>query len=205
MSQMIDMQTGAQQAPTPLQFQAFKSIEKYRVCSPSKTFKKMIKFLPNPCILIASCFIKYCVNYKGENVSIDYTTLNNLANNPEFKTTLDEVRTKMFDKLKIMGERTFVVRKTSDMELNALKAVFKNAYTVENVQYGYCISTFSLIDPQNNPRRHAIAIVSNSDSALVFDDNFGLFGVPLQELNNFLSQLTQLYFYPSKIYFYSLY
>ena len=145
------------------------------------------------------------MNYKGETVSIDYTTLNNLANNPEFKTTLDEVKTKMLYRLKIMGERTFAVRKTSDMELNALKAVFENAYTVENVQYGYCISTFSLIDPQNNPRRHAIAIVSNSDSALVFDDNFGLFGVPLQELNNFLSQLTQLYRRPSGIYFYSLY
>ena len=75
MSQMIDMQTGAQQAPTPLQLQAFKSIGKYRVCSPSNTFKKMIQFLPNPCILIASCFIKYCVNYKGKTVSIDYTTL----------------------------------------------------------------------------------------------------------------------------------
>ena len=145
------------------------------------------------------------MDYKGENTSIDYTTLNNLANNPEFKTTLDEVTTKMFNRLKIMGERTFVVRKTSDMELNALKAVFENAYTVENVQYGYCISTFSLIDPQNNPRRHAIAIVSNSDRVLVFDDNFGFFDVPLQERNNFLSQLTQLYSCSSEVYFYSLY
>lgn len=205
MSQMMDIQTRARQAATYLNREAFQFIVKYRVCSPSNTFKGMIQNLPNPCILIASCFIKYCATYKGENNSIHETTLNNLADNPEFKTILDEVRTKMFNRLKIMGEQTFVVRKTSDMELNALKAVFENAYTVENVQYGYCISTFSLIDPQNNPRRHAIAIVSNSDSALVFDDNFGFFGVPLQELNNFLSQLTQLYFCPSEIYFYSLY
>ena len=206
MSQMIDMQTGAQQAPTPLQLQAFKSIGKYRVCKPSNTFKEMIQNLPNPCILIASCFIKYCAIYKGENNPIDDITLNNLADNPEFKTILNEVRKKMFDRLKIMGEQTFVVRETSDMELNALKAVFKDAYIVENVEHHYyCISTFSLIDPQNNPRRHAIAIISNPDNALVFDDNFVFFYIPFQELNEFLSQLTQLYRCPSEVYFYSLY
>ena len=205
MSQMIDMQTRAQQAATYLNREAFQFIVKYRVCKPSNTLNEMIQNLPNPCILIASCFIKYCVIYKGKNDPIDDTTLNNLATSPEFKTILDEVRTKMFDRLKIMGEQTFVVRKTSDMELNALKAVFENAYTVENVQYGYCISTFSLIDPQNNPRRHGIAIVSNSDRVLVFDDNFGFFDVPLQERNNFLSQLTQLYSCSSEVYFYSLY
>lgn len=206
MSQMIDMQTGAQQAPTYLNREAFQFIVKHRVCKPSNTFKEMIQNLPNPCILIASCFIKYCAIYKGENNPIDDITLNNLADNPEFKTILDEVRKKMFDRLKIMGEQTFVVRETSDMELNALKAVFKDAYIVENVEHHYyCISTFSLIDPQNNPRRHAIAIISNPDNALVFDDNFGFFYIPFQELNEFLSQLTQLYRCPSEVYFYSLY
>ena len=206
MSQMIDMQTRAQQAATYLNREAFQFIVKHRVCKPSNTFKEMIQNLPNPCILIASCFIKYCAIYKGENNPIDDITLNNLADNPEFKTILDEVRTKMFYRLKIMGEQTFVVRETSDMELNALKAVFKDAYIVENVEHHYyCISTFSLIDPQNNPRRHAIAIISNPDNALVFDDNFGFFYIPFQELNEFLSQLTQLYFCPSEVYFYSLY
>lgn len=206
MSQMIDMQTRAQQAATYLNRESFQFIVKHRVCKPSNTFKEMIQNLPNPCILIASCFIKYCAIYKGENNPIDDITLNNLADNPEFKTILDEVRTKMFDRLKIMGEQTFVVRETSDMELNALKAVFKDAYIVENVEHHYyCISTFSLIDPQNNPRRHAIAIISNPDNALVFDDNFGFFYIPFQELNEFLSQLTQLYFCPSEVYFYSLY
>ena len=69
----------------------------------------------------------------------------------------------------------------------------------------YYISTFSLIDPQNNPRRHAIAIISNLDNALVFDDNFGFFYIPFQELNEFLPQLRQLYFCSSEVYFYSLY
>ena len=206
MSQMMDIETRAQQAATYLNREAFQFIVKYRVCKPSNTLNEMIQNLPNPCILIASCFIKYCVIYKGKNDTIDDTTINNLASSPEFKTILDEVRTKMFDRLKIMGEQTFVVRKTSDMELNALKAVFKDACIVENVEYHYYyISTFSLIDPQNNPRRHAIAIISNLDNALVFDDNFGFFYIPFQELNEFLPQLRQLYFCSSEVYFYSLY
>lgn len=206
MSQMMDIETRAQQAATYLNREAFQFIVKYRVCKPSNTLNEMIQNLPNPCILIASCFIKYCVIYKGKNDPIDDTTLNNLASSPEFKTILDEFRTKMFDRLKIMGEQTFVVRKTSDMELNALKAVFKDACIVENVEHHYYyISTFSLIDPQNNPRRHAIAIISNLDNALVFDDNFGFFYIPFQELNEFLPQLRQLYFCSSEVYFYSLY
>ncbi|MBS5455592.1 MAG: hypothetical protein KHX83_09090 [Bilophila sp.] len=190
MSQMIDMQTRAQQAATYLNREAFQFIVKYRVCKPSNTLNEMIQNLPNPCILIASCFIKYCVIYKGKNDPIDDTTLNNLATSPEFKTILDEVRTKMFDRLKIMGEQTFVVRKTSDMELNALKAVFKDACIIENVDHHYYyISTFSLIDPQNNPRRHAIAIISNLDNALVFDDNFGFFIYHFKNSTNFYPSL----------------
>ena len=40
MSQMIDMQTGAQQAATYLNREAFQFIVKHRVCKPSNTFKE---------------------------------------------------------------------------------------------------------------------------------------------------------------------
>ena len=96
MSQMMDIETRAQQAATYLNREAFQFIVKYRVCKPSNTLNEMIQNLPNPCILIASCFIKYCVIYKEKKDPIDDTTLNNLATSPEFKTILDEVRTKMF-------------------------------------------------------------------------------------------------------------
>ena len=75
MSQMMDIETRAQQAATYLNREAFQFIVKYRVCKPSNTLNEMIQNLPNPCILIASCFIKYCVIYKGKNDPIDDTTL----------------------------------------------------------------------------------------------------------------------------------
>lgn len=154
---------------------------------------KKIFSLDYACIKSSLCFIMHCKGKIGPYIlNIFDVGSGGEFSNQETINYLEKIRSSIQPELVNMRNLTTNDATQISADTNMLRKLFPKTEAYQDIECrvelnSYYLFMFELVLPGTDIGvRHAIAFVTRSTEALVFDDNFGFFRCPIKDVKYFL-------------------